>query len=63
MSFTELGPRTPEDVKRLQIEHGEFFGVCALCGAAGHVDRLVEFDFGLNPVEVCDRCIEIWDLN
>jgi hypothetical protein len=51
-------PRTVEQVLALLEAHGDFFGVCVLCGAAGHIDRLVEVALDFHSVEVCDACIE-----
>jgi hypothetical protein len=53
-------PRTPQQVACLVAVHAEFFGVCAFCGCAGHVDTLAEVDGNgyCATVECCDECTE-----
>ena len=61
-------PRTIKQVMELMNEHNGMFGICVLCGTAGHVDQLIEVgdDEGRPPapgaerisLEVCGECYE-----
>jgi hypothetical protein len=53
--FLMKPPRTPDQVLELIEEHQGMFGVCVLCGSAGHVDQIIEYGEGLN-LEVCSEC-------
>lgn len=58
--FIKKPPHTPQEIDDMMGEHGEFFGICYLCGAIGHIDRIFECPSHATDREVtaCDECIE-----
>lgn len=49
-------PRTPDQMRQLFAVHGEFLGVCMLCGTAGHCDQIADID-GFSG-ECCQECLD-----